>query len=93
MLKKQGKKTIENKDIGISKSSRLKGIGENRNREKMTNRKSEYIELDRNEMSNEGKVVYINLKKKMTFQMILNYLNRFKRRDWMKNKFKYLQGE
>ena len=48
------------KDIDISKSSRLKGISENRNREKMLSRKVEYIELDRQSNPNEGKIVYIN---------------------------------
>ena len=60
IVKEAGKETIENKDIDISKSSRLKGISENRNREKMLSRKVEYIELDRQSNPNEGKIVYIN---------------------------------
>ena len=44
----------------ISNTSRLRGISQNRSIEKMINRKSEYIELDRKVSSNEGKIVYIN---------------------------------
>lgn len=59
-VKEAEKKAIYSKEIGISNTSRLKGIGQNRIKEKMINRKSEYIELDRKEISSEGKVVYIN---------------------------------
>ena len=59
IVKEAEQQTMEDKEIGRSKASRLKGIGENRNKEKMINRKSEYIELCRKEISNEGKVVYI----------------------------------
>ncbi len=60
IVKEAEQQVINDKEIGISNASRLKGIGQNRSREKMINRKSEYIELDRKEISNEGKVVYIN---------------------------------
>ncbi|CAK7029859.1 Mu transposase C-terminal domain-containing protein [Tissierella sp.] len=60
MVKEAEQRAMEDKERGISNASRLKGIGENRNKEKAMNRKSEYIELDRKEISNGGKVVYIN---------------------------------
>ena len=61
MLKKQDSKQAKRESLGgASKSSRLKGIGANRNKEKMINRKYEYIELDKKSNNQEGKVLYIN---------------------------------
>lgn len=60
IVKDAEEQSIEAKEIGISNTSRLKGIGENRNKEKMMNRKYEYIELDKKSNNQEGKVVYIN---------------------------------
>ena len=60
IVKEAEQQAMEDKEIGISKTSRLKGISENRNREKMLSRKVEYIELDRQSNPNEGKIVYIN---------------------------------
>lgn len=60
IVKEAGEQAKRESLGGASKSSRLKGIGANRNKEKMINRKYEYIELDKKSNNQEGKVVYIN---------------------------------
>jgi len=60
IVKEAEQQAINDKEISISNTSRLRGISQNRSIEKMINRKSEYIELDRKVSSNEGKIVYIN---------------------------------
>lgn len=60
IVKEAEHQSTENKDIGVSNISRLKGIGQNRSKEKMLNRKSEYIELDKRISNQESKIIYIN---------------------------------
>lgn len=60
IVKEAEQQKIEDRDIGVSKAKKLKGISQNRIREKMLNRKSEYIELNKQANDFEGKVVYMN---------------------------------
>lgn len=46
-------------DNNISKTKRLKGINENRSREKMINRESEFLELKRQEVK-DSKIIFMN---------------------------------